>query len=273
MSRQVRQNDSHASTRNEPRTLGAAALERVSYSIVGSCALYISLRPYFTRWNGSPSLVTLGYWICAGVLFAATLAPMTDTILGLIGSASITALLVSEILSPPTASDPVNHPLSHPVLATILIFTLASLLLSLLRCRPVMNTKKPYTPPRLTVYDPASVPELVGLVRGDVILAHVPATYTTVVDQDHNFIEVSENFSRLLGYKPEELLGTQYDHLTVPNTADILSTYNLFSKLGYMHGLWMLNHRNGHRIVIRYEAWLRPDANIQSNIELVQNII
>jgi hypothetical protein len=53
---------------------------------------------------------------------------------------------------------------------------------------------------------------------------------------------------------------------------DIPTTYNLFSRLGYMHGLWMLVHRTGHRILIRYESWLRPDTNIQSNIEVVQII-
>jgi PAS domain S-box-containing protein len=103
--------------------------------------------------------------------------------------------------------------------------------------------------------------------------AHVPPTYTTVVDQNRKFVEVSESFCRLVGYKIEELMGTRYDDLTALNTADIPMTYNLFSRLGYMHGLWMLVHRTGYRILIRYEARLRPDTNIQSNIEVVQTIL
>ncbi len=133
-----------------------------------------------------------------------------------------------------------------------------------------MGQKKFYVPPRLTAYDPAGIPELVKLFQGDLIRAHVPATYTTIVDQDRKFIEVSDSFSKLLGYKREELIGIQYDHLTVPNTTDIPTTQSLVVRLGYLRGLWMLNHRNGHRILIRYEAWLRPDRNIQSNIEVVQ---
>jgi hypothetical protein len=39
-----------------------------------------------------------------------------------------------------------------------------------------------------------------------------------------------------------------------------------------MHGLWTLVHRTGYRILIRYEAWLRADTNIQANMELVQTI-
>ena len=134
-----------------------------------------------------------------------------------------------------------------------------------------MVEKKLYVPPHLTAYDPKNIPEWLNLMQQDLLKgAHVPPTYTTVVDQDRKYVHVSKNFSELVGYKIEELIGTQYDHLTVPNTADIPTTYTMFSKLGYMHGLWMLNHRTGHRILIRYEAWLRPDKNIQSNIELVQ---
>jgi PAS domain-containing protein len=133
--------------------------------------------------------------------------------------------------------------------------------------------KKKYVPPRLTVYDPTNVPEWLKIMHQDFLQgAHVPPIYTTVVDADRKYVHVSANFSELVGYKVEELLGTPYDHLTVPNTADIPTTYTMFSKLGYMHGLWMLNHRNGHRILIRYEAWMRPDKNIQSNIEVVQTL-
>jgi PAS domain-containing protein len=129
-----------------------------------------------------------------------------------------------------------------------------------------MVQKKPYVTPRSTAYHLKDVPEWLTLLNG----AHVQPIYTTVVDQDRKYVHVSQNFGELVGYKVQELLGTPYDHLTVPNTADIPTTYTMFSKLGYMHGLWMLNHRTGHRILIRYEAWLRPDKNIQSNIEVVQ---
>jgi CspA family cold shock protein len=138
----------------------------------------------------------------------------------------------------------------------------------------VMDKKKPHVPPPLTTDDPKNVPEWLNLMRQDVLKgAHVPPTYTTVVDQDRKYVDVSESFCKLVGYKIEELIGTRYDDLTALNTADIPMTYNLFSRLGYMHGLWMFVHRTGYHILIRYEAWLRPDTNIQSNIEVVQPII
>jgi PAS domain S-box-containing protein len=91
-----------------------------------------------------------------------------------------------------------------------------------------MDSKKPYTLPRLIVH-PQNFSERTHK-RGQV----TPA-YTTVVDNTRMFVDVSESFCDLLGYKRAELLGTRYDHLTAPNTADIPATYNLFSKLGYMH--------------------------------------
>jgi PAS domain S-box-containing protein len=105
--------------------------------------------------------------------------------------------------------------------------------------------------------------------RGD----HVEPIYTTVIDGDRKYVEVSESFCELVGYKKEDLIGTRYDLLTVPNTTDIPTTHNLLFRLGYLHGLWMLVHRTGYRILIKYEAWLRADANIQSNIEVVQTFV
>ncbi len=137
-----------------------------------------------------------------------------------------------------------------------------------------MSDKKPYVPPRLTAYDPKNVPEWVKLLREDLLNgSHVAPTYTAVVDRDRKFVHVSANFCELVGYEVEDLIGTRYDHLTALNTVDIPTAHRLFFKLGYMHGLWMFVHRTGYRILIRYEAWLRPDTNIQSNMEVVQTFV
>jgi CspA family cold shock protein len=138
----------------------------------------------------------------------------------------------------------------------------------------VTDEKKPDVPARLAAYDPRNIPEWVKLLREDLLNGvHVAPRYTTVVDRDRKYVEVSESFCELVGYKIEDLIGTTYDLLTAPNTTDIPTTYDLFSRVGYMHGLWTLVHRTGYRILIRYEAWIRADANIQSNIEVVQAVL
>ena len=123
--------------------------------------------------------------------------------------------------------------------------------------------KKPYIPPRVIPY------ERHNASNG---FRNLTPAYTTVVDKNRKYVDVSDSFCDLVGYKREELIGTRYDHLTALNTADIPATYNLFTKLGYMQGLWVLLHRTGYRILIRYEAWLREDSRIESKIEFVQNI-
>jgi PAS domain S-box-containing protein len=93
--------------------------------------------------------------------------------------------------------------------------------------------------------------------------------YVTVVDRDRKFVEVSDNFCLLVGYEREELLGRRYDDLTAPNTVDIQKVFDLFTRLGNMHGLWMLVSRGGTRILVRYESRLRPNSLIEGHMELV----
>ena len=97
----------------------------------------------------------------------------------------------------------------------------------------------------------------------------VKPQYVTVVDSDRRYVEVSDSFCQLVGYQREELVGKRYDDLTAPNTNDIPTVFGLFQKLGYMHGMWMLVSREGTRILVRYESWLRPDSYIEGHMEVV----
>jgi hypothetical protein len=74
-----------------------------------------------------------------------------------------------------------------------------------------MDSKKPYTLPRLIVH-PQNFSERTHK-RGQV----APA-YTTVVDNIRMFVDVSESVCDLLRYKRAELLGTRYDHHPTPLT-------------------------------------------------------
>jgi len=138
--------------------------------------------------------------------------------------------------------------------------------------------KKCYSPPRIISYLPDQVPEwIVECFQNDLEVSgpskpRVAPIYTTVVDSDRRYVWVSDNFCELLGYNSDELIGKRYDEVTAPTTSDIPVTARMFKKLGYMHGLWMLIHRTGERILIRYEAWLRADSLVESNIEVVDHL-
>jgi PAS domain-containing protein len=141
-----------------------------------------------------------------------------------------------------------------------------------------MDNKKPYTPPRLIQHLADQVPEYLTLLFKSDLAAlgvgsrHLTPRYTTVIDNDRKYVEVSDSFCDLLGYSSEELIGKRYDDVTAPKTCDIPAIFNLFERLGYMQGLWMLVHRTGQRILIRYESWLRADSFIESNIEVVDHL-
>jgi PAS domain S-box-containing protein len=90
---------------------------------------------------------------------------------------------------------------------------------------------------------------------------------------DRKYVHVSDSFCKLVGYEAHELLGRRCDELTAPKTCDIPLVHNLFMRLGYMHGLWMLVHRTGGNILVRYEAWRRSDSLIESNMDLVRHIL
>jgi PAS domain S-box-containing protein len=142
-----------------------------------------------------------------------------------------------------------------------------------------MSDRKPYVPPTITHYDSAAdcpdrVRKLVDSLYRDPTNAspsqwRVKPDYTTVVDLERRYVEVSDSFCKLVGYKREDLIGRKYDDLSAPNTNEIPVIFDLFSRLRYMHGLWMLVSHNGARILVRYESWLRPDSLIQGNMEVI----
>ena len=142
-----------------------------------------------------------------------------------------------------------------------------------------MYEKKPYVPPSISHYESAAeypdrIRKLVESLYQDptntsTSRPKVKPDYTTVIDSDRRYVEVSDSFCKLVGYKREDLIGKRYDDLSAPNTNDISVIFDLFIRLRYMHGLWMLVSRNGARILVRYESWLRPDSLIQGNMEVI----
>ena len=141
-----------------------------------------------------------------------------------------------------------------------------------------MPEKKPYTPPQVSHYiSPEETASSAGSgTRSEAEVQfglHVAPDFTTLVDADRRYVEVSDSFCRLVGYRREDLIGKRYDEISASGTNDIPTVFRLFIKNGYMHGLWMLIHRRGTPILVRYEAWVRPDCQIQSNMELVRRLL
>ena len=144
-----------------------------------------------------------------------------------------------------------------------------------------MPDKKPYSPPRVFHYESqGEIPSssnggdegTLSEVEGQLGF-HVAPEFTAVVDTNRRYLDVSDSFCQLVGYRRDELIGKTYDEISASGTNDIPTVFRLFIKNGYMHGLWMLVHRRGNPILVKYEAWLRADSQIQSNMELVRRLI
>ena len=97
----------------------------------------------------------------------------------------------------------------------------------------------------------------------------VQPEYVTVVNSRRRFVEVSPAFCKLLGYSQEELLGKSYDEVTVPRTNNIPLVLEMFLKVGYMSGIWVLAHRSGTKLFVRYESVIRKDGLFESQMELL----
>jgi PAS domain S-box-containing protein len=142
-----------------------------------------------------------------------------------------------------------------------------------------MRPYKSYIPPKVTRYRseveyPEWTKQTVQVVRQEMelkpsVLSSVDPHYVAILDSNRQYIQVSDNFCLLLGYPRQELIGKKLDDLTAPETNDIAKVFELFSRLGYMHGLWMLVARKGTRILVRYESWIRPDALFEGHMEVV----
>ena len=100
-------------------------------------------------------------------------------------------------------------------------------------------------------------------------LVRVQPDYVTVVNSRRKFVEVSPAFCKLLGYTEEELIGKTYDEITVPRTNDIPLVLEMFLKIGYMSGIWVLAHRSGTKLFVRYECVIRKDGLFESQMELL----
>jgi PAS domain S-box-containing protein len=97
----------------------------------------------------------------------------------------------------------------------------------------------------------------------------VQPEYVAVFNTKRKFVEVSPSFSKLLGYSQEELIGRRYDEFTARRTNHIAMTWKLLVSSGCQFGIWVLVHRTGTKLFVRYETFERGDGLFQANMELL----
>lgn len=84
--------------------------------------------------------------------------------------------------------------------------------------------------------------------------------YLVFADGNRRLVEVTEEVCRLLGYQRAELLGMTIDQITAPDSGPVAELFNEFVKEGFQEGSYVLRHRNGQQISMRYRAKVFPDG-------------
>ena len=99
--------------------------------------------------------------------------------------------------------------------------------------------------------------------------AAVQPDYVAVFNDRRKFVEVSPSFCKLLGYTENEIVGRPFEDFTVPRTNNIPVLLQMLIKNGYLQGIWVLAHKSGTKLFVRYATVLRTDGLYEASIELL----
>lgn len=84
--------------------------------------------------------------------------------------------------------------------------------------------------------------------------------YLVFADGKRRLIEMTEQVCKLLGYERAELLRMTVDEITAPGTAEVPEMFAKLVEDGFQEGSYILKHRSGKQIPIRYRAKVFPDG-------------
>ena len=101
---------------------------------------------------------------------------------------------------------------------------------------------------------------LMGAVR-DHKHDELGSEYVVIADKDRHYLFVSDAVCDLLGFRRGELIGRQIEEITHgKKIVDVEEQFEDFRKTGHMEGEFVLRHRSGKPIPIRYSARVQPDG-------------
>lgn len=99
--------------------------------------------------------------------------------------------------------------------------------------------------------------------------AAVQPDYVAVFNERRKFVEVSPSFCKLLGYAEGEIIGRPFEDFTVPRTNNIPVLVQMLFQNGYLQGIWVLAHKSGTKLFVRFATVLRTDGLYEASMELI----
>ena len=85
------------------------------------------------------------------------------------------------------------------------------------------------------------------------------ARYAVFVDADRRYTDCSDGVIELLGYDRSELLSMKIDDLSF-DTSRVPHLFEQYRRERLQNGEFLLRHKNGTPILIRYDSWVFEDG-------------
>jgi PAS domain-containing protein len=83
--------------------------------------------------------------------------------------------------------------------------------------------------------------------------------YIAFVDSQRRYVACSQGVCDLLGYSENEILSKTIDQLSF-FTSDVPAMFDRFVQRGALDGMYLLRHKDGRPISIRYRSWTFDDG-------------
>lgn len=80
------------------------------------------------------------------------------------------------------------------------------------------------------------------------------------VDKNRRYVEATPKACELIGYEPTELIGKRIDDVSAPDSESVKKQFQRYMKDKEQEGVFILKHKNGRTVPIRYRALILPDG-------------
>lgn len=80
------------------------------------------------------------------------------------------------------------------------------------------------------------------------------------VDKDRRYLDVTEKAAGLVGYTPQELVGKRIEDVSVQDSHEVRQQFSQYLVNGEQSGVYVLRHRDGHPVLVRYRSLILPDG-------------
>lgn len=98
----------------------------------------------------------------------------------------------------------------------------------------------------------------------------IKSEYVVFMDSARRFLDCSDAVCRLIGYSRTELLERITDDISY-HREEAAPLFELYRQRGRLEGEFILRHKNGQPVPIRYRAWLFPDGCMAATWEPLTN--